>query len=91
MKKQSFTLDQAADIQKITGVPCTKVIDAFKGMQCSYERFRHFCLNQGALPSHNQQLVLNEQEMNGQLYDYPTQKMIDAYYKESVHNFAFQP
>lgn len=83
MKRELTTEQQRADIQKLTGLPAAKVSEALKGMQCSYERFRHFCLNQGALPSQNQQLVLRDQEQKGQLYDFPTDRMIEAFIRQS--------
>jgi hypothetical protein len=82
MKIEVIPQHQIADIQKLTGVPSDKVSAAISQMGCSFERFRHFCLNQGVLPSQNQQVVLSDQEQKGHPYDFPTDRMIDAYIRQ---------
>lgn len=78
MKQQPSTLPQQQDIQKLTGLPILKIRMALDSRVCSFDRFRLFCLNQGELPTPNQQFVLLEQETNGRPYDYPTEKMVES-------------
>lgn len=91
MKKHIVTEKEKLAVRKLTGMPPEKVTAALESRMCSFDRFRHFCLNQGVMPSPDQQLALKYQDDNGLPYEFPSPSFIHRVRRacDTVDAFAY--